>query len=81
MAADGDPIPGPSSIATVMADPENADTVAFLVNAFVPRGKAARVNVTFDQGLLEEIDSYTKSRGLTRAAFLSDAARAAMRSA
>lgn len=79
MAADNDPIPEPSSIKAVMADPENADTVAFLVNAFVPRGKAARVNVTFDQGLLEEIDAYARSHGMTRAGFLAEAAKAALK--
>ena len=36
--------------------------------------QAVRINVTFKKGVLEQIDSYTKQRRMTRAGFLEEAA-------
>ena len=39
------------------------------------KGRARRANVSFDAGLLEEIDAAARRRGLTRSSFLASAAR------
>lgn len=39
------------------------------------RGKLARVNISFDDGLLADIDDAARSLGVTRSAFLASAAR------
>jgi predicted RNase H-like HicB family nuclease len=81
MATDGDPIPDPSSLDTIMSDPENLGTTPFLVSVPTPRGKVVRVNLTFEEPLLEDIDAFAKAHGKTRSGFLAEAARAAMRTA
>ena len=46
---------------------------------FVPlladAGRTVRVNVTVERGLLDQIDEAAEARGLTRSAFLAQAAR------
>jgi predicted RNase H-like HicB family nuclease len=81
MATDGETIPEPSGLDAIMADTENLGTTPFLVSVPTPRGKVVRVNLTFEEPLLEDIDAFAKAHGKTRSGFLADAARAAMRSA
>lgn len=80
MLEDGDPMPAPSSVEAVMADPENLEdlVLTFLVQVNEPTGKAVRVNVTFDEHLLSKIDDFAKQQGQTRSGFLADAARTVM---
>ena len=75
LAQDGEAVPEPSSIETVMAERENRDAVAILVD--VPRlaSKAVRVNITLPADVLDEIDRFAESQGLTRSGFLARAAR------
>ena len=74
MIEDGDAIPEPSSLETIMADPDNAGAVPFLVNVPVGRSKVVRVNITLPEELVREIDSVSKNRSR----FLAEAARRAL---
>jgi predicted RNase H-like HicB family nuclease len=71
MAQDGDPLPDPTLVDAVVADPDIKVVAITLVGVTIP-GKAKRVNVTLDEALLEEIDEVAKNRSR----FLSEAARA-----
>ena len=72
---DGEAVPAPSSLETIMADPDNADAaVVTLVPAPARRGRAVRLNITLDEALLSRIDEEAGSYGRSR--FLAEAARA-----
>ncbi|WP_427026584.1 type II toxin-antitoxin system HicB family antitoxin (plasmid) [Aureimonas ureilytica] len=75
LAEDGEAIPEPSSLETVMADPENRDGVAILVQAPARARKVVRVNVTFPEDELAAIDAKAEAFGMTRSGFLARAAR------
>ncbi len=79
LLADGEGLPTPSSLDAVMANPDNAGAVAFLVATPARREKTVRVNVTFQKVVLARIDATAKSQGLTRSAFLAEAALKTMR--
>ena len=55
------------------------EDLSFVVFCFVPvvfdKGSPRRVNISLDYGLLQAIDADAKRRGMTRSAFLSNAAR------
>jgi predicted RNase H-like HicB family nuclease len=71
----GQPIPVPSALDEVMADPENAEAIPFPVA--VPDRDAAGVQVqlTFTDADLKKVDSLAKKQGKSRAALLTDAVR------
>lgn len=75
---DGEAIPEPSSLDTVMADPENLDGVAVLIPLAAGPVKAVRVNITLPEPELREIDAYAEEHGYTRSGFLLNAAKRAM---
>jgi len=79
MAEDEEPIPEPSSLEAVMADRENRDAVAILVNAPPATGKAVRVNMTIPEDELQRIDKFAAAHGMTRSGFLLYAAKKALR--
>lgn len=72
---DGEPLPEPSTLEAVMAERENRNAVAFLVTLPAKAPKMVRVNVTFPEDVLAEIDRYAERRGLTRSGFLAVAAK------
>lgn len=72
---DGESLPEPSSLQAVMADPENRDGVVILVNAPAEDQRAIRVNVTFPEDVLKQIDSFAQKAGYTRSGFLALAAK------
>ena len=76
---DGEPLPAPSNLEDIIADPENADAMAFLVVS-VPdaQGKATRINITIPEETLRRVDSAAKRRGLSRSSFLTRAAQEVM---
>ncbi len=78
MIADGDPIPEPSSLEAIMADPANRDGVAILVSVKMPTSRSVRLNITLPEDVLNDIDSYAQTHGLTRSGFLAKAARREM---
>jgi len=78
MTDDSDPIPPPSSLEAIMADPENRDAMPFLVRIAPPKGRVLRLNVSLDENLVADIDAKAAAMGKTRSGFLADAARAAL---
>ncbi len=78
LAEDGKAIPEPSSLQSIMADPQNRDGVAILVAAKAETAKTVRVNVTLPEDVLQEIDRYAADHGFTRSGFLVKAAKRAM---
>jgi predicted RNase H-like HicB family nuclease len=74
---DGEALPEPSSLETVMGDPENRDGVAILVPAPNRPARSVRINITLPADVLSEIDRYAEAHGLTRSGFLARAAKRA----
>jgi predicted RNase H-like HicB family nuclease len=74
MKEDGDPIPEPSDLATVMRERRNKDAVAFLVDADTRPSKTVRVNITLPEDVLKEIDSFAEREGFTRSGLIVKAA-------
>lgn len=72
---DGEAIPSPSSLENIMANPDFADGVAFLVSVSLPSSKTVRVNISVPADDLKKIDSLAKKQGMTRSAFLIQAAK------
>jgi predicted RNase H-like HicB family nuclease len=69
----GDELPDPSELDSIPRDPE-VDEVARLLVRGERRGKAVRINITLDEGLLAAIDKVAENRS----GFLADAARVAL---
>ncbi len=67
---DGDPLPAPSGPDSIGAAPDGA--VAILVPA--PPVGMAQAGVTMTEALLAEVDAAAKRAGVSRSAFLADAA-------
>src|SRR5579871_4203882 len=78
MIEDGEKIPDPRGIDDLYEDPETAKwmtgAVAFLVPLLPPRGKAERLNISLDSNLVRVIDDAAEQLGMTRSAFLAEAA-------
>lgn len=77
MIEDGEAVPEASDLDVIMADPDNADAVAFLVDLPPKSVRAVRVNVMLPQDVLDGIDRVTTNRSR----FLADAAREKLRTA
>lgn len=75
LTEDGEAIPEPSSLEAIMAERENHDAVAILVDPPKVAAKAVRINVTLPADVLDRIDRYAEAEGLTRSGFLARAAR------
>ncbi len=69
----GDQVPDPSALEDIEQDPEVDEVARLLVRADKP-GKAVRLNITMDEGLVAAIDRVAKNRS----GFLSEAARVAL---
>jgi len=76
MLEDGDPIPEPSLLDDILADPANAGAVPFLVVA--PDTKTKRINITVPETDLVKIDAFARDHKISRSAFLLAAAKRAM---
>ena len=74
MIEDGEALPVGSSLETIMADPENADAVAFVVTVPEAADRTVRVNITLPERLLRRIDERAKNLS----AFLARAAEKAL---
>lgn len=75
---DGEAIPEPANLESVMADAVNRDGVAILVPVKTRAAKVVRVNVTLPEDVLAEIDRYAEEHGFTRSGFLAQAAKRAI---
>ena len=80
LVENGEALPEPPSLESVMADRENRDGVAILVPLRADV-KAVRVNVTIPKDVLDRIDRYASDHGFNRSGFLTHAARRAMEAA
>lgn len=78
MLADGDALPPPTSVEVIAAMPESAGQIPFLVDVPTEQSKPVRLNISLDERLVKDIDSFAASRGLTRSGFLATAAREMM---
>lgn len=72
---DNAPIPQPAALDAIMANPDNRDAVAFLVDATVGRPKSVRINVMLPEDIVAAIDRVAPNRSR----FLADAALATLR--
>jgi predicted RNase H-like HicB family nuclease len=81
MIEDGEQLPGPSKLEEIMADPDFADTAAYLV-VDVPdtKPRTVRVNITIPEMTLKQIDAAARKRGMSRSSFLVYAAQNAIQS-
>jgi predicted RNase H-like HicB family nuclease len=75
MAEDGEAVPEPTSLEAIMADVENRNCVAILVDTPKLPDKIVRVNITLPEPLLDAIDKKAESLGMTRSGFLARAAK------
>jgi predicted RNase H-like HicB family nuclease len=71
----GQMIPEPSGLDAIMADPENAEAIAFPVTVPDQRGNAVQVSVTIPEADLEKVDALAKKQGKSRSALLTEAVR------
>jgi hypothetical protein len=75
---DGEAVPEPSSLEEIMANAENRDGVAVLIEAPAAEVKSVRINITMPADVLDQIDRYAEREGFTRSGFLAQAAKKAM---
>lgn len=79
LAEDGEAIPEPSPLESVMADSLNRAAVAILVPVRSAATKTMRVNITLPEDILTAIDCYAERHGLSRSGFIAKAAKDAMK--
>lgn len=72
---DGEEMPAPSSLESVMAKALNRQAVAVLVPVKTGAPRAVRVNITLPEDILVEIDRYAREHDLSRSRFLAQAAK------
>ena len=77
----GEPVPPPSSLEAITADPEHADLLPFLVTVDTPGDKVVRINVTLPESLLRRVDAAARARQGSRSVFLARAAEGALEAA
>jgi HicB_like antitoxin of bacterial toxin-antitoxin system len=65
----------PSSLDAVMADPDNAEALPFLVQVPDRLTKVAHIDIVLSEADLQAIDTLAKKRGKSRSTLLVEAAR------
>jgi predicted RNase H-like HicB family nuclease len=76
MIGNGYEIPAPSSLESIMADPDFSDGIAYMVvSVSDKKSRTVRINVTVPDTVLKKVDEEAKKRGVSRSAFLVDAAQ------
>lgn len=80
LESNGRVVLAPRSMADVMSDRDvrraiKSGATTMLIPLLADPGRTVRVNVTVERGLLDQIDEAADARGLTRSAFLAQAAR------
>ena len=76
----GRPVPRARSLDDVIRDDDVAASIEtgailFAVPLLADAGRTVRINISLDKALVDQIDVAAAKRGLTRSAFLSQAAR------
>lgn len=79
LVEDGQAVPEPSSLESIMSDQANRDGVAILVAVKSEAKRAVRVNITLPEDVLAQIDAFAEAHGYTRSGFLTKAAKQAIR--
>lgn len=74
-------LPKPSALEQLLNNADYVEGVWLLIDVDVTKldTKPVRLNISFPQSLVTEIDDYAKAHGATRSGFLAQAARQAMR--
>jgi predicted RNase H-like HicB family nuclease len=75
MLEEGLALPAPSSLEEVMADPDNAEALPFLVDVPDRDSKTVRIKVTIPETDLRAIDAFARKQGKSRSALLTEAVR------
>lgn len=75
MQEDGDPLPSPTPLETIMQNPENKQAIPAAIKIIIPTGRTKRINICMDVDLINAIDHAARSAGRNRSEFLSDLAR------
>ncbi|MGI9425321.1 MAG: type II toxin-antitoxin system HicB family antitoxin [Hyphomicrobiaceae bacterium] len=79
MIRDGEAIPPPRSMDEIIdehtATSGEKSTGGVYIPLIIERGQMVRANLSIDAGLLQAIDEEAKRRGITRSAFMTNAAR------
>lgn len=78
MVEDGEPVPPPSTLDEVMADPANRDGAVIIVSLKDAPPRTVRVNITLPETTLRDIDAYAEAHGFTRSGMLAQAAKRLM---
>ena len=81
MVEDGDPLPHIHSLTELVPALQSETRQGAIIVPYVVDvvGKAQRINVSIEEGLLAQIDRDAAERGESRSAFLAEAARARLR--
>src|ERR1035438_2228656 len=74
MVEEGENLPAPSRLETILRDRHNKGAVPFLVSVPDAASKAVRVNVTIPEAILQAIDARAKAAGETRSGLLASGA-------
>ncbi len=72
MIEDGERLPRPTELDALATDPEVDEAARVLVRGEVP-GRAVRLNISMDEGLVAAVDATAGGRGMTRSALLAEA--------
>ena len=70
MIEDGEAVPEPSSLDTLVTDPLLKEAVAFLVHVEPQTSRTVRINITVREHQVEKIDHLATSAGMTRSAYM-----------
>jgi predicted RNase H-like HicB family nuclease len=81
MFEDGEVMPQPSSLESILADPDYSDAAAsFVINLPAQNPVKKRVNIMLPENILARIDKSAKNMHMSRSAFLVYAAQHVMES-
>jgi len=70
MIEDGESIPEPSTLDSIVDDQAMRNAVAFLVHIEPPVSRTVRINITARENQVDEIDRLAAAAGLTRSAYI-----------
>ena len=77
-AEHGDPIPDPSELDAIHAEPDVVEAARVLVRVEMPE-RSVQVDITLPEELLAAVDRYAARTGYTRSGLLAEAIRERMR--
>jgi len=79
MMEDGEPVPPPSSLDSIMSDPDFSNATLFLVISIPEaKNKTTRINITLQENTLHSIDIAAKKAKMSRSAFMVEASKKAI---